>query len=417
MLFRKKVKNEMESISVDDKNILDWLGIKQSDTYIKGESCLKQTTVFSCIKILSDNISKLPIKIYQNNDGIQRVSNHYLEYLLKLRPNEYMSASDFWKSVEVQRNIYGNAYVALEFNNKGQVTGLYPLESSNMQIFVDNTGLLGSNNTMWYLYTDNIGVQHKFMSNEILHFKGLTSNGLIGLSVIEQLQHLVESGKSSEVYLSNFFKNGLQVKGIIQYAGDLNREAETKFREKFEQMSSGLDNAHRVALLPIGYKYEAMGQKLVDAQFLENTQLNIRQIAAGFGIKMHQINDLGNATHTNVSEQNRSFYVDTLQPILNMYELEMDYKLFLTSEITSGVYAKFGIDTILRADIQTRYQSYQVAIQNGFKTPNEIRALEEDAPMEGADVLIVNGNMIPVALAGTRTQDNAKGGDNNGSKN
>ena len=417
MLFRKRVKNEMESISVDDKNILDWLGIKQSDTYIKGESCLKQTTVFSCIKILSDNISKLPIKIYQNNDGIQRVSNHYLEYLLKLRPNEYMSASDFWKSVEVQRNIYGNAYVALEFNNKGQVTGLYPLESSNMQIFVDNTGLLGSNNTMWYLYTDNIGVQHKFMSNEILHFKGLTSNGLIGLSVIEQLQHLVESGKSSEVYLSNFFKNGLQVKGIIQYAGDLNREAETKFREKFEQMSSGLDNAHRVALLPIGYKYEAMGQKLVDAQFLENTQLNIRQIAASFGIKMHQINDLGNATHTNVSEQNRSFYVDTLQPILNMYELEMDYKLFLTSEITSGVYAKFGIDTILRADIQTRYQSYQVAIQNGFKTPNEIRALEEDAPMEGADVLIVNGNMIPVALAGTRTQDNAKGGDNNGSKN
>ena len=412
MFFRKQVKNEMESISIDDKNILDWLGIKQSDTYIKGESCLKQTTVFSCIRILSDNISKLPIKIYQNNDdGIKRVSNNPLEYLLKLRPNEYMSASDFWKSVEVQRNIYGNAFVALEFNKKGEVSGLYPLESANMQIFIDNAGMLGSNNTMWYLYTDNIGVQHKFMSSEILHFKGLTTNGLIGLSVIDQLHHLVESGKSSEVYLNNFFKNGLQVKGIIQYAGDLNKEAEETFRNEFERMSSGLDNAHRIALLPIGYKYETIGSKLVDAQFLENTQLNIRQIAAGFGIKMHQINDLGNATHSNVAEQNRGFYVDTLQPILNMYELEMTYKLFLNSQIASGLYTKFGIDTILRADIQTRYQSYQTAIQNGFKTPNEIRALEEDAPMEGADVLIVNGNMIPVSLAGTRTQDNTKGGD------
>ena len=414
MLFRKKVKNEMESISIDDKNILDWLGIKQSDTSINGKSCLKQTTVFSCIRILSDNVSKLPVKIYQNSDGIKRISNSPLEYLLRIRPNEFMSASDFWKSVEVQRNIYGNAFVAIEFNKKGQVSGLYPLESSNMQIFIDNEGILGSDNVMWYLYTDNIGVQHKFMSSEILHFKGLTTNGLVGLSVIDQLQHLVESGKSSEVYLNNFFKNGLQVKGIIQYAGDLNKEAENMFREKFEQMSSGLKNAHRVALLPIGYKYEPIGSKLVDAQFLENTQLNIRQIAAAFGIKMHQINDLGNATHSNVSEQNRSFYVDTLQPILNMYELEMDYKLFLTSQITSGIYAKFGIDTILRADIQTRYQSYQVAIQNGFKTPNEIRELEEDAPMDGADVLIVNGNMIPVSLAGTRTQDNAKGGDNNG---
>lgn len=399
MFFRKKLKNQA-SISIDDKNILSWLGINQGETYVNGVSCLKQTTVFSCIKILSENVSKLPVKIYQKQDSVKRASNHYLEYLLKLRPNEYMSSSDFWKCIEVQRNIYGNAFVALDFNAKGEIKGLYPLNSANMQIMVDDTGLLNSNNTIWYLYTDNIGNQIKFMSSEILHFKGLTTNGLVGISVITQLQHLIENGKSSEVYLNNFFKNGLQVKGLIQYVGDLNKEAEERFRANFEQMSSGLKNAHRIALLPLGFKFEATGQKLVDAQFLENSQLTIRQIASVFGVKMHQINDLDRATHTNIGEQNREFYIDTLQAILNMYELEMNYKLFLSSEIKQGFYVKFNVDTLLRSDIKTRYESYGSAIQNGFKTPNEIRELEDDEPLPGGDVLLVNGNMIPVEKAG-----------------
>lgn len=411
MFFRKKLTNQMESMSIDDENLLTWLGINQSDVNINGKNCLKQATIYACINILANTVSKLPIKIYQKVGYTQQLTNHYLEYYLKLRPNQYMSASDFWKAVETQRCIYGNAFVALDFKPNGQIQGLYPLESSQMQIFVDNQGIISSTNTIWYLYTDNLGIQHKFMSDEILHFKSLTTNGIIGLSPIEQMKNLIENGKSSEQYLNNFFKNGLQTKGLIQYAGDLNKDAEEKFRQKFEQMSSGLKNAHRIALLPIGYKYESMANKLVDAQFLENSQLTIRQIAAGYGIKMHQINDLDRATHSNINEQNREFHIDTLQAILNMYELEMDYKLFLPSEIKNKIFAKFNVDVILRADIQTRYQSYQVAIQNGFKTPNEIRELEDDAPLDGGDVLLVNGNMIPVDMAGKQY---VKGGENDG---
>lgn len=408
MLFRKGFKNQSQKISIDDKKILEWLGINPSETYVNGKSCLKQATVFGCIRILSDNISKLPIKIYQKKDGIKRVPDHYLEYLLKLRPNPYMSSSDFWKCIEVQRNIYGNAYVALDFKKNGEIKGLYPLKSDGMKIFVDDTGLLNSENNVWYLYTDDLGQRHKFMSDEILHFKGLTADGLAGLSVIELLNHLIENGKSSETYLNNFFKNGLQVKGLVQYAGDLNPEAEEVFKENFERMSSGLKNAHRIAMLPIGYKFEPISQKLVDAQFLENSQLTIRQIASVFGVKMHQLNDLDRATHSNITEQNREFYIDTLQSILNMYELEINYKLFLISEIKNGFYSKFNVDTILRADIKTRYESYKEAIQNGFKTPNEIRELEEDEPLEGGDVLLINGNMIPVKMAG---EQYSKGGE------
>lgn len=410
MLFRRNMTNIVsEEISLNDKRLLEWLGINVEDVNVQGKNSLKQATVFGCLRVLSDTVSKLPIKIYKNTNGIKKVTDHYLAPLLKLRPNPYMSASDFWKSVEVQRNLYGNSYVALDYNGRGQITGLYPLDSSKMQIFVDDVGLLNSSNRIWYIYTDNLGHQIKFRNDELLHFKGLTTDGIVGLSIIDQLKHLIQNGKSSEEYINKFFKNGLQVKGLVQYVGDLNSDAERTFIENFERMSSGLKNAHRIAMLPIGYQFQPISQKLVDAQFLENSQLTIRQIASMFGVKMHQLNDLDRATHTNIAEQQSGFYIDTLQSILTMYEQELIYKLFLNAEIRQGYYLKFNVDAILRANIETRYNAYRVAIQSGFKTPNEVRELEEDEAKEGGDKLLVNGNMIPIEMAGEQYKN--KGGD------
>src|SRR5690606_37487262 len=162
--------------------------------------------------------------------------------------------------------------------------------------------------------------QRKIPAHEMLHFcGGLTLNGIVGLSPIDQLRATVENNAHANEFVNKFFKQGLQVKGLVQYVGDLNEEAKRTFREKFESMSSGLNNAHRIALMPIGYKFEPISLSLHDAQFLENAQLTIRQIAAAFGIKMHQLNDLSRATYNNTTEQQKEFYTDTLQPILTGY--------------------------------------------------------------------------------------------------
>lgn len=393
-------KNEV--INIDNPALLEWLGIETSD--FKGKNALKQATVYSCIRILSESIAKLPLKIYQENEGIRKAKDHYLYSLLKLRPNPYMSAIDFWKCVETQRNLYGNAYVWVEYvkrgKNAGKITGLYPIDATKVQIYIDEKGILNSTNKIYYVVTDNIGNQYKVMPEEILHFKGFTYDGIVGLSPVEYLKMLIENAGSATEFLNNSFKNGMQVKGIVHYIGDLNPEAERKFREKFEQMANGLKNANKVALLPIGYKFEPISLTMADAQFIENTQLTIKQIATAFGIKNHQLNDLDRATHTNIVEQQKEFYIDTLLPILTMYEQELTYKLFLQTEIEQGYYVKFNVDAILRSDIKTRYEAYRVGIQSGFLTPNEARAMEEKEPLEGGDKLLVNGNMMPIEMAG-----------------
>lgn len=407
---------ETLELNKDDRRLAELLGINLDGINVRGKGALKIDTVYACIRIRSESVAKLPFKVYQEDDfGVRKHSKHPVAKLLRLRPNPFMSAFDFWKVTEVQNCLYGNAFVNIEFDRKtGQPIGLWPIDASKVTIYVDDdTGLSGvmrPRSKLWYVV--DLGYEkRKIPEDEMLHFRGgLTLNGIVGLSPIEQLKLSVENNAHANEFVNKFFRQGLQVKGLVQYVGDLNEKAKEEFRRKFEEMSSGLKNAHRIALMPIGYKFEPISLSLQDAQFLENTQLTIRQIAAAFGIKMHQLNDLSRATYHNVSEQQREFYTDTLQPILTAYEQEMTYKLFLDEEIEDGFFIRANADAILRADIKSRYEAYRTAIQSGFKTPNEVRALEEDPPLPGGDQLIVNGNMVPLTEVGAAYR---KGGDGN----
>lgn len=400
MLFSRNIKNE--TLSLQDEALLEFLGISTSYVDIQGKNALKVATIFGCLRILTESIGKIPLKIYK--DG-KKDTSHYLYRLLSIRPNPLMSAIDFWKTIEFNRAFTGNGYAYIDFDNRtGYVKGLYPIETKKIvAIYIDDVKL--TKKRMWYVIEDQ-GEHFKISFEQMLHFKGMTDNGLIGLDPVKYLKDIVESAKSGQEYVNNFYKNGMQSKGIIQYIGDLNEKAEENFKDKFERMSSGLSNAHRVSLLPFGYQYQAISQNLAESQFLENNSLTIRQIASAFGVKMHQINDLTRATYANIEEATKEFYVETLQPVLTTYEQEMMYKLWRRDELSSGYYCKFNIDVILRSDLEKRFNSYRNAIQYGIHTPNEVRELEEQEPHgEWADKLYFNGNMIPMEMAGQQYKE------------
>lgn len=412
-------KRQVAELNKDDELLLSWLGISSDEINVKGKNALKIATVFAAIKILAESVSKLPLKVYQEDEnGIQKGTRHYLYNLLKLRPNPYMSTMNYFGALETQLNLHGNSYANIEYDRRtGKVIGLWPIDSTKVKVYIDNVGLLSTKTKIWYVINVD-GKQTKLTPEEILHFKnGVTLDGLIGVAPLDYLKGLMENAASSEKFVNNFYKQGLQSKGIVQYIGDLDERAKRVFRENFESMSSGLNNSHRVALLPIGYQFQPISLSMVDAQFLENTELSIKQIATAYGIKMHQLNDLSKATHTNIEQQQRQFYTDTLQARLTMYEQEMCFKLFLDSELEQGYYLKFNVDAILRADLKTRYEAYRTAIQGGFLKPNEARAKEDLPPEEGGDQLLVNGNMLPIHMAGQAYLKGGGGIDDEGNQN
>lgn len=410
MIFRSAIEKRNVSVSTDEEQkLLQMLGISEDVGSVKGKNALKESTVFSCIKIKSDAISKLPLKLHNK----ETKEEHYLKNILKLRPNPYMTSSAFWKSIETNKNIYGNGYAYID-RKAGRVVGLYPLDSSKVKIVINNAGLIKNkgNNLVYYIITLTDGRKIKVTNDNILHFKDFTLDGIVGYSPLDYLEALVEGAKGGQEFIRNFIKNGMTAKGLITYVGDLNEQAKRNFREKFEEMSSGLKNSGRVAMLPLGYQYQNVSFNMADAQFLENSTLTVTQIASAFGVKMHQLNNLDRSTHTNIQEQQRSFYVDTLQAILEDMEQELNYKLLSQGELNDGWYFKFNVNSIIRSDIKTRYEAYRIGIQGGFMTPNEVRELEELQDMDGADVLLVNGSYTTIDKVGQAYKDTSKGGEN-----
>ncbi|MCL2527907.1 MAG: phage portal protein [Defluviitaleaceae bacterium] len=393
---------QTETIDINDKRLLEWLGITPDEINVRGINALKEATVYACIRILAGAVGKLPIKIYKDEGNGKNAAQHEIGPLLKLRPNEYMSAIDFWECMEIQKNIHGNAFAYIDCHRRGpmrgKIKGLYPIDSTLVKIYVDTKGE-HSNQKLWYVVTVN-NEERKLHPSEILHFKGFSPDGLQGVSPIQYLRTTIESAAGGSEYLNKFYQSGMTTKGIVHYNGDLDPKAEENFKLKFERMANGIKNAHRISLLPYGYQFQPIKMSMVDAQFLETHQLSIRQIAAAFGVKNHQLNDLSRATHTNISEQQREFYIDTLMETLTKYEQETIYKLFTPAEIIAGFYLRFNVDAMLRGDPNARINALTNAIQKSLYTINEARALEDKPPLPGGDVLWGNGNLKPLAGAG-----------------
>lgn len=366
---------------------------------------LKTATYFACMKIRCENVAKLPIRVYKSEDkGKAKATDFYLYDLLKLRPNPYMTSYDFMFVCEYHKLEFGNAYIYMD-TSRGKVRGLYPLEPKDVEIWIDNAGIMSNKQAVWYIYKPKNGKEIKFKSDEIIHLKSFTKDGLIGKPIKEYLLETIENEQYSSGFLNNYFKNGVSGGAILNYTAGLDDKNVKKLRERFEEMTSGLKNAGRILPIPIGFKLEPFNVDLVSSEFFNIQGLTIRHIANAFGVKLFQLNDLERSTYGNVETQNRAFYTDTLLSVLTQAEQEFDYKLLTPSERMSGYYIKFNVDSILRGDFKTRMEGYSIAVQNAIYTPAECRELEERSFIEGSDKLVCNGNMI-------KLDDVGKGGDN-----
>lgn len=417
LLFRRTYRSQ-ELLPGGIAGLADMLGVPISSLPVTEGNSIKEITCYTCMKILSESIAKLPIKIYQNDgSGAQKPVNDYRYQMLKLRANPYMSAYDFWRAMETRRNAYGNSYALIDSaavgRNAGKIQGLYPVKSDQMRVYVDDVGLLSSLNRVWYQYRDDTGGERLLDSDSVLHLKGMTMDGLIGLTPLEYLRMTIENARSATAYLNTSYKKGLQTGGILQYVGDLDADKQKALAGKYEQLMSGVGNANRLSVIPVGLTYTPIALKMTDAQFLENTRLTIQQLTAAYGIKPHQVNDQSKTSYASTAEANREFYTDTLMAILTMYEQELNYKLFTQQEIDAGYYVKFNADAILRGDLQKRMAVYAQAVQNMVFTPNECRDMEEKEPKPGGNVLYGNAALAPAEQLATGAALKNKGGGEN----
>ncbi|CEQ08628.1 portal protein [[Clostridium] sordellii] len=403
-----------QTVDMRSEKLLEWLGITT-----RNKNILSEVTYFTCLKMLSETLGKMPIKMYQETEkGVIRAAPNKVYDLLKVRPNPYMTPSIFWATVEKNRNHFGNAYVYIrkEFKREKygatyEIKNLWIMPSNDVQVIMDNKGIFGIKDALWYIYTDRYtGEQFVFKNEEVLHFKtSFTFDGILGEPVSKILKYTLEGGVESQNFINNLYKTGLTAKATLEYTGDLDKSKEDKLIEGISRFANGSDNAGKIIPIPLGMKITPLNIKLTDGQFYELKKFSSLQIAGAFGIKPNQINNYEKSSYSSGEMQQLSFYVDTEQFILKQYEEEICYKLLSDEEKNENKYYKFNEKAILRTDAKTQAECLTSFVNNAIYTPNNARDILDMPAIEGGDVLICNGNYIPITDVGKQY---SKGGEN-----
>ena len=400
MKFFEKFKKTKNTADIGEwYKLADFLGIdKNMDNDARSEA-----TYFACLKILSESIGKLPLKLLRKTkkDGVIEAIQHPLYNIVRNRPNKFMTSTTFWSTNEYYRSHDGNAVSLIV--GYGEKMQLIPLDFSKLQIWYDDGKLLSEVPDVWYLYSIG-GTTYRFSSEEVLHFKSsITKDGIEGLSVREILASTIKGNQKAQKMQNALYDSGFTAKAVVQYTGNLKDESVKNFLMNIERYAKGeVDAGKGLVPIPLGTELTPLTTKLGDNEFLELKKYSALQIASAFGIKPVQINDYSKSSYASSEAQNLAFLVDTLLFILKQYEEELNFKLLTDKEIRQGFYFKFNTGMLLRADLKTQVESLTKGISSFLYTPNEARAFLDLEAKDGGDELIGNGSTIRVSQIGSQ---------------
>jgi len=368
---------------------LDGGAVSFSGASVDEQSAMRTSAVYACVKILAETVASLPLHLFRNGkDGRkEQATKHPLYACLYETPNPESTSFNFREQMMTSLLLWGNAYARIVRDGRGHVAELWYLKPNAMTIRRTDEGFLE------YDYLTDKGATVTYKPEDIFHVKGLSFDGVKGLSPIGQAREAIGLALSTEEYGAKFFGNGARPGGIIEFPGTM--KDPDKVRESWNKTFQGAANSHRVAVLEQGAKFQTVGLPPEESQFLETRKFQINEICRIFRVPPHLVGDLEKATFSNIEHQSIEFVQHTVRPWLVRWEQEIGRSLLDDGE--RGLYfAKFNVDGLLRGDYAARMRGYSIGIQNGFLSPNCVRALEDLDPIpdeKGGNNFFVNGNM------------------------
>jgi len=351
-------------------------------------------TIFSVISRLANTMSALPIKLHQHYDVIQ---NDVSDVLIN-EPNQNMSSYDLLNSLEVSRNETGNGYAVILRDIRMQPSDILPLDPNCVTEFIDR-----EDGSLWYevrgesknMYVHNSDMIH------VKHIRG--PSRWRGLSPLKVLANTIKYDKAvQEFSLSEMEK---KESFILKYAANLDKDKRAAviadFR-RFYQENGG------ILMQEPGVEITEMKKQYFASDTLASERITRSRVANVFNVPVSFLNDVEGGTMASNEQLMIQFVNMTLLPIVRQYEHEFNRKLLTKADRKQGMYFKFNLGGLLRGDTTARTNFYQAMLRSGAMKPDEVRMLEDLAPMGGmADKLWISGDLYPQEMDPTLRKSTA----------
>lgn len=352
-------------------------------------TALQLPVVYACVNRIANPISRFPLGIYRRlDDGSRRpakATEHPLAKLLGVRPNEFMSSRTLRKTTMAHALLWGNGYLEIERNRRGQAVGLFPL-------LPDRTQPVRENGEHFFRSTIN-GQNIRLAHDDVIHIMDQSQDGFVGLSQIAMARQAVGMGLATEEFGAKFFANDAKSGGFLMHPGRLSTRAKENVRGKGGERQApaespasgiegqgGLGNAHRVKVLEEGMKFISTTIPPEDAQFLGTREFQIAEIARIYDVPLVllQSHEKSTSWGSGIEQLMIGFLRQTIDPWVDAIEQEMNYKLFTPEELDVGFYVHFNMKAMLRGDMKARAQFYKDMFGVGGFSTNMILALEDE---------------------------------------
>ncbi len=364
--------------------VFPWYGGGSWKANISVDAAMQFTPVYAAIRLRSNTIASLPKLVYGfDNSGRRMLSKTHPVYkLLKYYPNRYQNPFSFWNTVNTWVDGWGNGYVII-VRQDGVPVELLPVHPSFVTILIVNGRKV-------YLVSGTKYWDGTYNDEDMMHFFNYSVDGIKGVNPIVYNSEAIRMGIGAQKFGNELYEGAGNIDAVLETDAQMTPEKVTAFLKNFRD-----SKAQGLPVLTHGIKWKTTNLSPEAAQMLETRTFSIQDIARIFSVPAHLLGDLSRSTFSNIEHQDIEFGKHHIRPTVEMYENEMERKLFFGDEL-GQMDIRFNLDSLYRGDMQARSNFYHSAINDGWMSRNEARELENLNPVEGLDDMLYPSNEVVV---------------------
>lgn len=350
---------------------------------VDSESAIRMSTVYSCVRLLADTVSSLPVGAYvrrgRNRLPYATVYGDQPNWVNK--PNRESTRLEFYEQIVTSFKLEGNAYILIVRNDQGDVEELYVIDPRNVRI-----ERLAPNEPLVYFVKvkDTQGIYEQRLSDkDVLHIPDFRLPGQrYGLSPIAACRTTIASAMAADVYAASYFGNAANPGGVIEVPTELTQEQASDIGRDWNITHTGPYRAGKIGILSGGASFKPLTINAQDAQLLDTRRFSVEEIARIFRVPLSLLGHpvAGAMSFASVEAQNLSFVQHSLRPILERIEQSLSTLL-----PEADGFIRFNLDALLRGTTIERYDAYTKGLREGFLSLNDVHAYEDMAPIESGD--------------------------------
>lgn len=349
------------------------------------ENALKVGTLFACMRVLSQGVAQVPLKVYREVEegGLQKIQAakyHRLYDLLAFAPNDWTTSFEFRETQTIHAAL-GNSYAFIN-RTIGGISELILLNPGRVK------KVQKPDYRVVFEVTGETGAMQEFPAEAIWHVRGPSWDGLLGLDVLSLAREALGLAIATEESHAKLHAKGVRTSGTYSVEGKLNKEQYAALKAWILAENAGAENAGAPMILDSGAKWISGALSGVDAQHLETRKHQIEEVCRFMGVHPQKVFHTDKtSTYASAEEFSNAHREDTLAPWYMRIEQSADLNLLTRAERRNGLYCKHSANALMRVSAQSRADYYAKALGSGghpgWMTPDEVRALEELNPIGG----------------------------------